>query len=171
MSNGLGTYTFLPWLRHGMTNDIAGVDGQRAFLDIRVRVKARGVGGSAEQTHDVTRRVFLYGPGDIIVRQGDYGSSLFFLIEGRAHVALDHLPQQMLGRAAPPQRGLMRSIAQLWSNHRTVEYRDARKYGSGQTGAAQRGEGKQARVFLQDIPDILDKHRTVILESGSFFGE
>lgn len=130
--------------------------------------------GKATPLREIIRndsRLVRYSPGDIIVRQGDYGSSLFFLINGRARVALDPLPQRVLGRSAPPRRGLMRSIAQLWTNHRTIEYRDAEKYAAAQTGAGRRGEGEQARVFLQDIPGVLDRHRTAVLESGSFFGE
>ncbi len=116
-------------------------------------------------------RVVRARPGDIIVREGDYGSSLFFIMTGRVRVAIDSMPASMLGRREPARKGLLRTIAQLWTSHQTPEYRDVHGYvGHGQ-GAGQRGEGEQTRIFLQDIPAVLDEHRTATITDGSFFGE
>ncbi len=116
-------------------------------------------------------RIVHARPGDIIVREGDYGSSLFFIMAGTARVAIDPMPASMLGRREPARKGLLRTIAQLWTNHRTTEYRDVQGYVAHGAGAAQRGEGGQARIFLQDVPAVLDEHRTGTMSDGSFFGE
>lgn len=116
-------------------------------------------------------RIVRARPGDIIVREGDYGSSLFFIMAGTVRVAIDSMPARMLGRREPARKGLLRTIAQLWTNHRTTEYRDVQGYVAHGAGAAQRGEGEQARIFLQDVPAVLDEHRTATISDGSFFGE
>src|SRR6266849_2997306 len=36
--------------------------------------------------------------GDIVVREGDYGNSAFFIVSGAVQVILDSLPAQTLGR-------------------------------------------------------------------------
>ncbi|TCO42567.1 hypothetical protein EV646_113189 [Kribbella antiqua] len=69
MSPALGTYSFLPWLRQGLANQIQSPD----FADVKVRaqitvdLEARGeklAGGS--QSAPVGRPVSLFGPGDIV---------------------------------------------------------------------------------------------------------
>jgi Fe-S-cluster-containing dehydrogenase component/CRP-like cAMP-binding protein len=110
-----------------------------------------------------------HATGDIIVRQGDYGSSLFFIMSGSARVALD-LPDRLLGRREARRRGVLGAIAQLITNHRTPEFRDTRRYGRSATGAATDSE-RQRRLFLQDIPQVLEDDRAVVMGPGSIFGE
>src|SRR6202165_2054244 len=43
-------------------------------------------------------RLRRFEDGDIVVREGDYGSSAFFIVSGAVQVILDSLPAQMLGR-------------------------------------------------------------------------
>ena len=70
MSSPLCTYSFLPWLRQGIANQI-----QSADFDDRVRVRAQvevtlqGSGanvGGGTSTIQVQRSVALFGPGDIV---------------------------------------------------------------------------------------------------------
>ena len=116
-------------------------------------------------------RIARFRPGDIIVREGDYGHSLFYIMIGSVRVALDPLPANLLGRRPSQRKGLLRAVAQLWTNHRTTEYRDISRYGAEAAMKARRGEGAETHVFLQDMPAILDEHRTDCMETGEFFGE
>ncbi len=68
---GLGSYTFLPWLRQGIANTIDAADldatiHTRASLDVRLRVSGTPVGGGAPLQQEIQRDVDLYGPGDVI---------------------------------------------------------------------------------------------------------
>ncbi|MBA2556562.1 MAG: hypothetical protein H0V12_04330, partial [Chloroflexi bacterium] len=68
MSPRLGTYSFLPWLRQGLSNEIrAGsipAGSSRATIDVTLRVHGTGRGDPV--TEAITRSVPLYGPGDIL---------------------------------------------------------------------------------------------------------
>jgi len=68
MSPRLGTYSFLPWLRQGLANEIREssipAGSSRATIDVALQVS--GTGGAATLTETVTRAVPLYGPGDVI---------------------------------------------------------------------------------------------------------
>ncbi len=70
MSDTIGTYTFLPWLRQGIANEIQTVDldatvKTRASVTVNLNLKGTG-GGGGDVNSPVTRHVALYGPGDII---------------------------------------------------------------------------------------------------------
>lgn len=70
MSDAIGTYSFLPWLRQGIANRIESADGDtsvrlRATVDVEFDLTARAIDG-ADVTIEVSRQVALYGPGDII---------------------------------------------------------------------------------------------------------
>jgi len=115
-------------------------------------------------------RLVRYRPGDIVVREGDYGSSAFLILSGSARVVLPPgLPRNLLGRQEVVRRGVLRSVAQLWTNSRVPEARDPKRLRDRAPKA--QGEGSQARVFLQDIPAVLDEHRTALLVDGQLFGE
>jgi hypothetical protein len=65
----LGTYTFLPWLRHGIANRIQSADGDalvKARATINVELALKGSGGAGDVTRNVLKPVALYGPGDVI---------------------------------------------------------------------------------------------------------
>ncbi len=71
MSDTLGTYTFVPWVRRGIANEISGVSTSgRATFDIRVDLSGDRVDGGTE-SRQVDKAVQLYGPGDIIGIDGD----------------------------------------------------------------------------------------------------
>jgi Fe-S-cluster-containing hydrogenase component 2/CRP-like cAMP-binding protein len=113
-------------------------------------------------------RVRRFKKGEIIVRAGDYGSSAFMIIRGQVRVVIKPgLPEKVLGRAKASKKSIFRSIAQLWSNHRHTEVRLLEELNGGNAVV----EGNEARVFLQDIPRILDQNQTVTIGAGEFFGE
>ncbi len=109
-------------------------------------------------------------PGDIVIREGDYGNSAFFILDGDLQVVLaPSLPRQLLGRQSTKRKGFFETLAQLWTNTRVPEVRDVQGYAVQQL---RRGADlTEERVFLQDIPVVLDKHRTERMSSGSLFGE
>lgn len=109
-------------------------------------------------------RLRVYKDGEIIVRQGDYGTSAFMVLSGSAEVVLQpDLPPSVVGRREPARRGIFKAIAQLWGNAKEDEVEramDRRRLGA-----------DEQHVFLQDIPVILNQHRTATIHAGSFFGE
>jgi len=70
MSQPLATYSFLPWLRQGLANQITAADHDptvlvRASVHVELQLTGDGVnGGTVSQT--VGRDVALFGPGDIV---------------------------------------------------------------------------------------------------------
>ena len=71
MSNPLGTYSFLPWLRQGLANQIQAADFAadvkvRAQINVNLDLRGDNVAGGGTQTTPVTKPVALFGPGDIV---------------------------------------------------------------------------------------------------------
>src|SRR6185436_2336905 len=116
-------------------------------------------------------RLRRFRQGEIIVRQGDYGTSAFMILQGSVRVVLmPGLPAALLGRREPVRRGFFRIMAQLWAGTRGSErVRRSRLIVDQALGT--RAEGDEVRVFLQDVPRIIDQHQTALLEAGEFFGE
>ncbi len=115
-------------------------------------------------------RLVSFQPGDIVVREGDYGNSAFLILSGQLRVVIaPSLPRDLLGRLPVRKKGFFEALAYLWSNPRIPEVRDAEHYR--QIRAKTRGASGAARIFLQDIPAVLDQHRTATLGTGAIFGE
>ena len=119
-----------------------------------------------------------FEPGDIIVREGDYGNSAFFIIDGSVQVILDSLPARMLGRRVSHKKDFFESLAQLWQRPKQPEvrdYSDRKTTGTStaevSTRANQKEKSHEVRVFLQDVPRILSENHTAKLEPGEMFGE
>lgn len=117
-------------------------------------------------------RVLLYRDGDIVVRAGDYGNSAFLVISGAVRVVRPPgLPDAMLGRAPERRKGVLESLSQLWRNPRIAEVRDLKSYAQ-MRGTGARGKGAaDTRVFLQDVPTVLDQYGTARVGEGEMFGE
>ncbi|HEX3130341.1 MAG TPA: hypothetical protein VH394_23595 [Thermoanaerobaculia bacterium] len=66
----IGTYSFLPWLRQGLANQITSPDPNpaaalRAEVQVQLELRADKVGGGTQPPEIVSRNVALFGPGDI----------------------------------------------------------------------------------------------------------
>lgn len=118
-------------------------------------------------------RVQRYRPGDVIVREGDYGNSAFFVLDGTARVIITpKLPPEALGRPKREQRGFLSAVSQLWRNHRLPEVRDYRvgRESRGQIGIRSRTTG-EFRMFLTEPAEVIATHTTDAMGPGRLFGE
>lgn len=128
-------------------------------------------------------------PGQIIVREGDYGSSAFLVIEGSTRAWLNPIPANLLGRQKVRRKGFWESMAQLWRNDRVPEVRRFSRLEqdrnpnageplrSAQNSPARKPEQRRDEIvanqplFLQDIPGVLDEDQTLVIGPGELFGE
>ncbi|MEX0611241.1 MAG: cyclic nucleotide-binding domain-containing protein [Pirellulales bacterium] len=116
-------------------------------------------------------RIGRYQAGDLIVREGDYGHSAFLVLAGTVRVVLERLDAKLLGRADSPRRSWRQAIAQLWTNARLPEVRRIVGPELGNANVGTREVSGSARVFLQDVPRLLEETGTVQLGAGEIFGE
>lgn len=71
MSNILATYSFLPWLRQGIANNITQADGNtnvklRASIPVSLNISGVKPDDSEIPSQQVNQQIDLYGPGDIV---------------------------------------------------------------------------------------------------------
>lgn len=114
-------------------------------------------------------RLRVYQPGEVIVRQGDYGHSAFLILEGQARV---HLSDQQEGPGREDRRRRVRpsvwgSIRRWWRRSPYPE----RSVNHGAISGVQLNREGEARIFLQDVPGVLEADRTILLSTGEMFGE
>ena len=115
-------------------------------------------------------RVHEFRKGDIVLREGDYGHSVFIILSGQAIVSLKSLPSRLLGRESPRKKGWFKALAQLWENSNVPESRDYSQTEK-PSGIGSRQDQDTTRVFLQDIPSVLDINQTAAIDAGEIFGE
>ncbi len=117
-------------------------------------------------------RINVYDDGDIIIREGDYGSSAFLILNGEISVALRSLPRELLGRTPSKKKNWFELVSQIWGNSPVPEARNYHEEikDTDTTGARVDREG-QTRIFLQDIPRILSPDEIACMGKGELFGE
>jgi len=169
------------------------------------KIPLRGV-----MTNDA--RIVRFKKGDIVVREGDYGDSAFFVLSGAVRVVLSRgaeggLPPAMLGRRESKERTFVEAAMQLFRSRMPEVHADVGKRpGTAPvavavptadstkvppftsppdvppTGASPKAvvrtmplaeidDAGHTRVFLQDVPAILDRYRTARMGAGELFGE
>jgi Fe-S-cluster-containing dehydrogenase component/CRP-like cAMP-binding protein len=130
-------------------------------------------------------RLVKLAPGDIVIRDGDYGSSAFLVAKGQLRVVIKPgLPSEVLGRAATKRRSLFASLSQLWRNPRLPEVRDTTSYQRQDAStpklvhdsllATEAGRELFAAPVLEhadSIPALRAEYQTVPLSEGAIFGE
>jgi Fe-S-cluster-containing dehydrogenase component/CRP-like cAMP-binding protein len=134
-------------------------------------------------------RISVYQPGELIVREGDYGNSAFLILSGDVRVVISPgLPQQALGRAPAKKRKAFSVLRDMLTYNRVVESRDTSLYGSLKNGgktaadthasllnapdkAALFGAGVDPLANPERLAPLVDLYKTALLPSGTLFGE
>ncbi len=116
-------------------------------------------------------RLVEFEPGDLVIREGDYGNSAFMLLHGTVRVALQSLAPEAIGHPPQPRKSWLGAIAQVFKSHQLPEVRGNLRAANVEGPIGLRGEGQRTHVFLQDVPRVLDETRTAKLTAGEFFGE
>lgn len=112
-------------------------------------------------------RVIEIEPGEIVLREGDYGHSAFLVLSGQLRVVLKpSLPTETLGRS-DRRRSWRRLLAGLLPAKPMPEAREHRTAHHALAGWEGMTEGR-SRV---DVADTIAQHRTAILDEGDLFGE
>jgi Fe-S-cluster-containing dehydrogenase component/CRP-like cAMP-binding protein len=149
--------------------DVRRLRGMAPFKDMDAGAFPRSA-----QLPDILRndaRLRSYEAGEIIVREGDYGTSAFMVLSGSAEVVLSPgLPPAMVGRREPARRGILRAIAQLWSNSSEDEVAGPDGL-PGVVGQKFSDRDTTPGIILQDIPRVLSGQRTAKIAAGDVFGE
>jgi hypothetical protein len=71
MSHPLATYTFLPWMRQGLSLSIQQTESTpnpdlRASVGVQLTVRAEGISGPVPDMNLATNKIQLYGPGELL---------------------------------------------------------------------------------------------------------
>jgi hypothetical protein len=71
MSHPLSTYSFLPWLRQGLANNVAATDFDaniklRATIPVQLAISGEAVSGGELSLPPILKNIQLFGPGDIV---------------------------------------------------------------------------------------------------------
>ena len=117
-------------------------------------------------------RIRRYEAGEIIVRAGDYGTSAFMMSQRRSASGVDAGIARIDVRPAHAEtqkfaEDSSRNFGPIPKNLKRAMFRSLNK-----THASKRASDRdEVHVFLQDVPRILNEHRTATIEHGDFFGE
>ena len=119
-------------------------------------------------------RIRRFAKGEIVVRQGDYGNSAFFVLSGSVQVLLESVDDALLGRRKLKKNSFFSALTQLWKNPKTPERRKFRGEGSLSTVPSVFGRPEDelhTTVFLQDVSAVLQGVRSSMIKEGDLFGE
>ncbi len=113
-----------------------------------------------------------YRRGDIIVREGDYGSSVFVILLGTVRVLLDpEGKKQIAGRREPERMSPWNSLSQHWRRSQVPERRDVAVYQALGDTDVRHDSGDDARTYVKNVDRLLATYETARLSEGQMFGE
>jgi len=110
-------------------------------------------------------RIVKFKKGDIILREGYYGNSAFFIASGKVAAILPPgLLNQQLGHLSVEKTSLFESLKKLWNPPLYPEQRNIK--GSKQSSTA----FNEQRIHLDNHTKVLEKNEHNELSSGEIFG-
>ena len=135
-------------------------------------------------------RLGRYHPGELVVREGDYGNSAFLVISGNLTVVLrPGLPSDLLGRVSSKKKSFWELLSQLWMKNSIAESRDISRYQTRDASLTNLSSSKRVSLLnsryshhifknvpenitgLKEVPPLKEKYESVRLGSGAVFGE
>lgn len=114
-------------------------------------------------------RINRYEHGDVIVREGDYGSSAFIVLRGKVRILVTQLGAESLGRSTEKPSSWLKTLRDSCRSWPAPEMRNIAETKHASTGVRQVDD--RPRVFLQDATAVLDGHTSEPLGPGELFGE
>lgn len=114
-------------------------------------------------------------PGQIVVREGDYGNSAFLVLSGSVQVVVDALLPHQIGRTPKEKISWSEALRRYLSRSSIPETRLPEQVTTNldtneHPGAIRQVDDRTA-IFLQDFDAVLDETATVTLGPGELFGE
>ncbi|OYP30440.1 cyclic nucleotide-binding domain-containing protein [Rhodopirellula sp. MGV] len=119
-------------------------------------------------------RLHRVEPGEVIVREGDYGNSAFLVITGSVRAMVDSLPEKQLGREATRVIDWLESLKRYLGRSPFRESRTPEQVSINATDDRTnliRDIDDRKAVFLQDTDAIFHRYENVALGPGELFGE
>ncbi len=119
-------------------------------------------------------RLHRVEPGEIIVREGDYGNSAFLVVTGSVRVMVDALTEKQLGRTPAKAIGWGEALRRFLSRSSHPETRRPDQVNvdlAENQSQSIRNVDHRPAVFLQDCEAVFANHETVSLGPGDLFGE
>lgn len=114
-------------------------------------------------------RLMRFEPGELVLREGDYGHSAFLVLSGDLRVVIaPGLSDEVLGRGKRRRRSWLRAFQGLLPSRRVPDAREPRQAHGLRSGAGMPDEGKFNKV---DVAEVIGRHRTKALLEGDLFGE
>jgi Fe-S-cluster-containing dehydrogenase component/CRP-like cAMP-binding protein len=114
-------------------------------------------------------------PGEIVVREGDYGNSAFLVLSGSVRVVVDALSPKQLGRSPTKKLSWFEALRRYLFRSGIPEAREphevATNMGEVESSGSVRQVDDRPAVFLQDFDAVLRENATVSLGPGELFGE
>lgn len=114
-------------------------------------------------------------PGEIVVREGDYGNSAFLVLAGSVRVLVDALSPAQLGRAPSETLSWPEAIKGFFRRSNVAEARQPHEVTTNldtlQASGTIRQVDDRPAIFLQDFNGVLHEHQSVELGPGELFGE
>ena len=124
-------------------------------------------------------------PGEVIVREGDYGNSAFLVLSGETSVMVDSLSPELLGRNTSKTRSWWDALGRYLRGGRRVEARrpdqvttqssdsdhDERLTEESGSPSSIRQVDDRPAIFLQDFAAVLRGGQTITIGPGELFGE
>ena len=127
-------------------------------------------------------RILRLRGGDIVFREGQYGGTAYLVLDGSIRISLSKLLAKEHHQASEGKRNRWLGFFKKQSHSKSGNGpREARKRPRRESQVVKRDgkipeigsrvEGNDARIFLQDVPGVLDAHATSVVAPGELFGE
>ncbi len=106
---------------------------------------------------------------EIILRQGEYGSSAFLLLSGSVTL-ISNLEQNRLGRSRTKKKSWYSIVSQLWNQSKLPEIRKLQNYELKQDKAYENLTSSREKL-PSDILENLEKYEAEVVTGNIFFSE
>lgn len=117
-------------------------------------------------------RIHRCEPGEIIVREGDYGNSAFLVLAGSVAVFVEALMPEQLGRTQTEKLSWTEALRRYLFRSSVAETRQPHQVTTGiDTTGTIRHVDERPAIFLQDFDAVMRQNETVSLGPGELFGE